>query len=68
MFGAAAEQWERVLTRRQYLDYLDTHSPYLVLDEPVRAELFTRIGRALPACVVLAEDTVLYLARHTPSP
>ena len=60
-------QWERVLTRRQYLDYLATHSAYLVLDEPVRAEVFTRIGRALPARVVLAEDTVLYLARRTRS-
>jgi SAM-dependent methyltransferase len=60
-------RWERVLTRRQYLDYLATHSAYLVLGEPVRAELFSRIGRALPARVVLAEDTVLYLARRTPS-
>jgi SAM-dependent methyltransferase len=60
-------QWERVLTRRQYLDYLATHSAYLVLDEPERAEVFTRIGQALPARVVLAEDTVLYLARRARS-
>ena len=60
-------QWERVLTRRQYLDYLATHSAYLVLDEPVRAEVFTRIGQALPARVVLAEDTILYLARRSRS-
>jgi SAM-dependent methyltransferase len=57
-------RWERVLTRRQYLDYLATHSPYLILAEPVRAELFARIGRALPAQVQLAEDTILYLARR----
>lgn len=58
--------WERVLTRRQYLDYLATHSPYLLLEEPVRSELFTRIGQALPDRVPLAEDTILYLARRTP--
>jgi SAM-dependent methyltransferase len=57
-------RWERVLTRQQYLDYLATHSPYLVLEEPVRDELFARIGRALPARVLLAEDTALYLARR----
>jgi hypothetical protein len=57
-------RWERVLTRRQYLDYLATHSPYLILTGPVRAELFARIGRALPAQVQLAEDTILYLARR----
>jgi SAM-dependent methyltransferase len=58
-------RWERLLTRRQYLDYLATHSPYLLLEEPVRTELFARIGEALPGQVVLAEDTVLYLARRT---
>ena len=60
-------RWQRVLTRRQYLDYLATHSPYLMLDEPVRAELFGRIGQALPRHVLLAEDTILYLARRSPA-
>jgi SAM-dependent methyltransferase len=59
-------RWERVLTRRQYLDYLATHSPYLMLEEPVRTELFARISEALPGQVLLAEDTVLYLARRAP--
>jgi len=59
-------RWERVLSRRQYLDYLGTHSAYLVLDEPVRTELFARISEVLPDQVLLAEDTVLYLARRTP--
>jgi SAM-dependent methyltransferase len=57
-------RWERGLSRRQYLDYLATHSAYLVLGEPVRTELFTRISEALPDQVLLAEDTVLYLARR----
>jgi SAM-dependent methyltransferase len=57
-------RWERMLTRRQYMDYLATHSPYLMLEEPVRTELFARIGRALPAQVQLAEDTILYLTRR----
>lgn len=59
-------RWERALTRQQYLDYLATHSVYLLLDAAVRAELFARIGQALPAQVLLAEDTVLYLARRAP--
>jgi len=59
-------RWERDLTRQQYLDYLATHSAYLVLDEPVRAELFARISDVLPGQVLLAEDTILYLARRTP--
>ena len=59
-------RWERVLTRRQYLDYLATHSQYLMLAEPVRAELFARVGQALPGRVLLAEDTILYLARRAP--
>jgi SAM-dependent methyltransferase len=59
--------WERVFARQQYLDYLGTHSPYLMLEEPVRAELFARIGQALPARILLAEDTVLYLARRAPA-
>jgi SAM-dependent methyltransferase len=57
-------RWERVLSRRQYLQYLATHSPYLVLGAPVRDDLFARIASALPAQVPLAEDTVLYLARR----
>ena len=59
-------RWERSLTRQQYLDYLATHSAYLVLDEPVRAELFARISEVLPGQVLLAEDTILFLARRTP--
>jgi SAM-dependent methyltransferase len=58
-------RWERTLTRQQYLDYMATHSPYLMLAEPVRAELFARIGRALPARVLMTGDTSLYLARRT---
>ena len=61
---ACLYRWQRVFARRQYLDYLATHSPYLMLDEPVRAELFARIGQALPDQVLLAEDTILYLARR----
>jgi SAM-dependent methyltransferase len=59
-------RWERALTRRQYLDYLATHSAYLLLDAAVRTELFARVGRALPGQVLLAEDTILYLARRAP--
>lgn len=58
-------RWERVLTRQQYLDYLATHSVYLLLAARLRTELFARIGQALPDVVPLAEDTVLYLARRT---
>jgi hypothetical protein len=54
-----------VLSRRQYLQYLATHSPYLLLGAAVRDMLFGRIASILPACVPLAEDTVLYLARRT---
>jgi len=61
-------RWERVLTRRQYLEYLATHSAHLVLDAAVRDELFARIASALPGQVLLAEDTVLYLARRTEDP
>jgi SAM-dependent methyltransferase len=57
-------RWERVLSRRQYVQYLATHSAYLILDLAVRDELFARIASALPARVPLAEDTVLYLARR----
>jgi len=57
-------RWGRVLTRRRYLEYLATHSPYLLLAAPVRDELFARVAAALPAQVTLAEDTVLYLARR----
>jgi SAM-dependent methyltransferase len=57
-------RWERVLSRRQYLQYLATHSPYLVLGAAVRDGLFARISSALPGQVALAEDTVLYLARR----
>ena len=62
---ACLYRWERVLSRRQYLQYLATHSPYLLLDAPVRDELFGRIASVLPGRVPLAEDTVLYLARRT---
>ena len=58
-------RWERVLSRRQYVQYLATHSPYLILDPAVRDELFARIASVLPGRVPLAEDTVLYLARRT---
>jgi SAM-dependent methyltransferase len=57
-------RWERVLSRRQYLEYLATHSPYLLLEPGARDELFARIAAALPGRVPLAEDTVLYLARR----
>jgi hypothetical protein len=52
-------RWERVLTRRQCLEYLATHSPYLLLEPGVRDELFARIAAALPGRVPLAEDTAL---------
>jgi SAM-dependent methyltransferase len=58
-------RWERVLSRRQYVQYLATHSPYLILDPELREELFARIAAVLPGRVPLAEDTVLYLARRT---
>lgn len=61
---ACLYRWERVLTRRQFLEYLATHSPYLLLEPGVRDELFARIAAALPGRVPLAEDTVLYLARR----
>ena len=60
-------RWERVLSRRQYVQYLATHSPYLILDPATRDELFARIASILPGRVPLAEDTVLYLARRTPA-
>jgi SAM-dependent methyltransferase len=59
-------RWERVLTRQQYLDYLATHSAYLLLAARLRTELFTRMSQGLPDVISLAEDTVLYLARRTP--
>jgi hypothetical protein len=64
--GLAARlyRWERVLGRRQYLEYLSTHSAYLLLEAGARDELFGRIALALPGRVPLAEDTVLYLARR----
>ena len=65
---ACLYRWERVLTRRQYLEYLATHSAHLVLDAAVRDELFARIASAVPGQVLLAEDTVLYLARRTGDP
>ena len=61
---ACLYRWERVLTRRQYLEYLATHSAYLLLEAGVRDELFAQIASALPSRVQLAEDTVLYLARR----
>ena len=57
-------RWERVLSRRQYVQYLATHSPYLILDPATRDELFARIASILPGRVPLAEDTVLYIARR----
>ena len=39
---------------------------YLLLGEPARGQLFAAIGRALPEPVLLAEDTILYLARRAP--
>jgi len=60
-------RWERVLSRRQYVQYLATHSPYLILDPATRDELFARIASILPSRIPLAEDTVLYLARRTSS-
>jgi SAM-dependent methyltransferase len=59
-------RWERAMTRQQYLDFLATHSAYLLLAEPLRSGLFARIGQALPDRVLLAEDTILYLARRAP--
>jgi SAM-dependent methyltransferase len=58
-------RWQRVLSRRQYVQYLATHSPYLILDPAVRDELFAQIASILPARVPIAQDTVLYLARRT---
>jgi len=60
-------RWERVLSRRQYVQFLATHSAYLVLDPATRDELFARIASILPARIPLAEDTVLYLARRAPA-
>ena len=60
-------RWQRVLSRRQYVQYLATHSPYLILDTATRDELFARIASILPSRIPLAEDTVLYLARRTSS-
>ena len=57
-------RWERVMSRRQYVQYLATHSPYLLLEASVRDELFARIAGVLPGRVPLAEDTVLFLARR----
>ena len=65
--GAYLYRWKRVLTRRQYLEYLATHSAYLVLEAAVRDELFARIASALPGRVQLVQDTVLYLARRAPA-
>jgi SAM-dependent methyltransferase len=58
-------RWKRVLTRQQYLDYLATHSVYLLLAGRLRTELFAAIAGVLPDVVPLAEDTILYLARRT---
>ena len=58
-------RWTRALSRRQYVQYLATHSAYLILDPATRDELFARIASILPARIPLAEDTILYLARRT---
>jgi hypothetical protein len=57
-------RWQRVLSMRQFVQYLATHSPYLILDPAVRDELFAQIASLLPARVPIAQDTVLYLARR----
>lgn len=60
-------RWERPLSRQDYLDFLGTHSLYLLLDAGLRAALFARVARALPDPVMLAEETALYLARRAPA-
>jgi SAM-dependent methyltransferase len=57
-------RWRRVLSGRQFVQYLATHSPYLILDPALRDELFAQIASILPARVPIAQDTVLYLARR----
>jgi hypothetical protein len=58
-------RWERALPRADYLTYLGTHSPFLRLDDDTRTRLLAAVGAAVPDQVLLAEDTVLYLATRT---
>jgi SAM-dependent methyltransferase len=63
--SARLYRWQRTLTRADYLAYLSTHTPYLVLDAAVRDRLFGALAQTLPDDVPLAEDTVLHLATRT---
>lgn len=57
-------RWERLISRQGYLDYLSTHSLYVLLEPSVRDRLYARVAGILPDPVLLAEDTALYLARR----
>ncbi len=60
LFRSVRTQW-----RQEYLDYLATHSPYRMLSEHARAQIFQAIESVLPDPVVSDVDTVLYLARRS---
>jgi SAM-dependent methyltransferase len=55
----------RTQSRQDYLAYLATHSPYRMLSDDARAQVFHVIASILPDPVVSDVDTVLYLARRS---
>ena len=55
----------RMQSRQEYLAYLATHSPYRMLSDRSRAEVFNAVASILPDPVVSDVDTVLYLARRS---
>ncbi len=56
--------WLRTQTVEEYLDYLSTHSIYVLLDTAVREALFDDIRAGLDDRIVSDVDTMLYLARR----
>lgn len=56
--------WVRTQTVEEYLDYLSTHSIYVLLDAAVREALFDDIRAGLGDRIVSDVDTMLYLARR----
>ncbi len=57
-------EWERQLSTLDFVGLLSTLSPYRILDEPVRAQLFGALLAGLPDPVTLSMSTVLHLARR----
>jgi len=58
-------RWERRLRPVDYLNYLSTQSPYRMLDDTVRGQLFGGLRDVIDDEIAVGVDTVLYLARRT---